>query len=305
MTQSTSRRKGRCHQPKRVQVHDEEGWTHITTTERKTFNKHCLPPIKDLLIPAEAPDGLTFKNLKKQFESHKRGWEESRTWQTMKAALDSGLIAGAGSRVDNCVCVGLGSPSGFLRGGWVDRRAVSLYQLAALVTMLEYFGAFLCSIFLTSVGLARPLGVDRIWNFAKELTGRQIRRSIAHQDTLPTAIKDCYAQDPVFNTLDKQLLESHGIRVVEHPEAFTLINERTFLYSPGAERVHILDMLPSNPALFFGGPLDGENILRLPDDKEKILSEFLNTRRLMLLPPFDPNIPAFWKSSLFWRPEDS
>ncbi|OJD14359.1 hypothetical protein AJ78_05294 [Emergomyces pasteurianus Ep9510] len=266
ITQSTSRRKGRFHQPKRVQIHDEDGWTHITTTQRTTFNKGCLPPIKDLLLPAEAPDGLTFKKLKKQFEWHKRGWEESQSWQTMKAALDGGLLAGVARKMDNCVCVGLGSPSGFLRGGWVDRRTVSLYQLAALVTMLEYF---------------------------------------AQQDSLPPIIKDCYAQDPVFNTLDKQLLESQGVRVVQHPEAFTLINERTFLYSPGAERVHILDMLSSNPALFFGGPLDGENLIRLPDEKEEVLSQFLNTRRLMLLPPFDPNIHAFWKSSLFWRPEDS
>jgi hypothetical protein len=42
------------------------------------------------------------------------------------------------------VCVGLGSPSGFLRGGWVDRRAVSMYQLAALASILKWIGSFLC-----------------------------------------------------------------------------------------------------------------------------------------------------------------
>lgn len=42
------------------------------------------------------------------------------------------------------VCIGLGSPSGFLRGGWVDRRAVSMYQLAALASILEWIGSFLC-----------------------------------------------------------------------------------------------------------------------------------------------------------------
>ncbi|QSS53388.1 SRR1 superfamily domain-containing protein [Histoplasma capsulatum var. duboisii H88] len=266
MVQSACRRKGQYRQPKRVQVHDEEGWTHITTTQRTTSNKLCLPPIKDLLVPAEPPDGLTFKKLKKQFQWHKRCWEESQSWQAIKAALDNGLLAGAASRIDNCVCVGLGSPSGFLRGGWVDRRAVSLYQLAALVTMLEYF---------------------------------------ANENILLTSVKDCSAQDPVFNTLDKQLLESTGIRVVEHPAAFTLINDRTFLYSPGAERVHLLDMLASNPTLFFGGPLDDGTLVGLPDDNKGVLSGFLDTRRSMSLPPFDPNINAFWKSSLFWRPGDT
>lgn len=40
----------------------------------------------------------------------------------------------------NIVCLGLGSLSGLLRGGWVDRRNVSLYQLAALVSIIEFFG---------------------------------------------------------------------------------------------------------------------------------------------------------------------
>ncbi|KAL2375514.1 hypothetical protein RJZ90_008046, partial [Blastomyces dermatitidis] len=281
-TQPTCRRKGKFRQPRRVQVHDEEGWTHITTTNRTASNKLCvLSPIKDLLDPAESPDGLTFQKLKKQFEWHKRCWEESQSWQALKAALDNELLTGPASKVDNCVCVGLGSPSGFLRGGWVDRRAVSLYQLAALVTMLEYFGAFLNGVYQHYPG-SDP-GVD----------------------TPSISIKDCSAQDPVFNALDKQLLEYAGIRVVQHPAAFTLINERTFLYAPGAERVHILDMLSSNPALFFGGTLDDENLVRLPDDNEQVLLRFLKTRRSMLLPPFDPNIHSFWKSSLFWRPEES
>lgn len=38
------------------------------------------------------------------------------------------------------VCIGLGSPSGFLRGGWVDRRAVSMYQLAALRSIMSWIG---------------------------------------------------------------------------------------------------------------------------------------------------------------------
>ncbi|EEH42533.2 uncharacterized protein PADG_07353 [Paracoccidioides brasiliensis Pb18] len=266
MRQSSARRKGRSCQPKRVQVHDDDGWTHITTTRHATANKPCLPPVRDVLAPAEAPDGLSLKTLKKQFEWHKKVWEESQSWKTLREVLGTALSTGALRTIDKCVCVGLGSPSGFLRGGWVDRRAVSLYQLAALVTILEYF---------------------------------------AWEDTPSNAIKDCYAQDPVFNMLDKQLLESVGVHVVEDPKAFALINEGTFLYSPGAERSHLLVMLSSNPALFFGGPLDGENLVRLPDTREDVLSGFLKSRRSMLLPPFDSNVNAFWMTSLFWRSEDT
>ncbi|KAK2782344.1 hypothetical protein FQN53_009778 [Emmonsiellopsis sp. PD_33] len=287
MHQPSARRKGKSRPPKRIQIHDEEGWTHVTTTSRRT--PAHLPSVADVLVPAEAPDGLTLKRLKKQYEWHKKCWEESQTWEKIRQALENGMMTSATNQIDNCVCVGLGSPSGLLRGGWVDRRVVSLYQLAALATILEYF---------------------------------------AHEDTPSRPIQQCYAQDPVFNTLDKQLLESIGILVVQDPEAFSLVNERTFLYSPGAERSHLTEILASDPTLFFGGPLDDSNPARLydislepkrnpsirfkltyiaprPDKGEDVLSRFLTTRRSMLLPQFDPNIPAFWMTSLFWKPEDT
>ena len=70
----------------------------------------------------------------------------------------------------------------------------------------------------------------------------------------------CFAQDPVFNSLDKELLSSLNIEVVEHPGAFKSVNEHTFLYAPGAERAHLLDLLPLKPAMFFGGPLETSSI---------------------------------------------
>ncbi|PGG98392.1 hypothetical protein AJ80_09542 [Polytolypa hystricis UAMH7299] len=264
---------------KRIQIHDSDGWTHIATTTtssssgRRTKKKrgkprpHHFPHVQDLLIPAEAPHDLTPKKLKRDFEWHKQRWEASESWSALRQALDSsGLDGGGGGgvvrgvKVDTCVCVGLGSLSGLLRGGWVDRRSVSLDQLAALVCLVEY----LC---------------------------------VSSATTLK-----CYAQDPVFNALDKQLLESLGFTVVEHPAAFELVNERTFLYCPGAERSHLVDILPSNPILFFGGPLESEPAPVVVGEGEgEVLASFLETRRSMRLPPFEPNEHAFWKTGLFWK----
>jgi hypothetical protein len=70
------------------------------------------------------------------------------------------------------------------------------------------------------------------------------------------AVGKCYAQDPVFNNMDKDLLASVGIEIVQDPAAFELVNERTLLFAPGAERTHLMQLLPKEPALFFGGPLD-------------------------------------------------
>ena len=65
-----------------------------------------------------------------------------------------------------------------------------------------------------------------------------------------------FAQDPVFNNMDKELLNFVGVEVVEDPEAFSLVSEHTFLYAPGAERTHLARLLSKNPVLFFGGPLE-------------------------------------------------
>jgi hypothetical protein len=56
--------------------------------------------------------------------------------QASSVAADE-TSAAARNPIDAIVCIGLGSPSGFLRDGWVDRRSVSLYQLAALASIKD------------------------------------------------------------------------------------------------------------------------------------------------------------------------
>lgn len=49
--------------------------------------------------------------------------------------------------------------------------------------------------------------------------------------------ENVYAQDPAFNELDRALLSSLDIRVVEHPQAFDLIGASTFVFAPHCERL--------------------------------------------------------------------
>lgn len=182
---------------KRLQVTDDDGWTHITSggnvrrVVRSTAqsanagargvnnNDHDSQDNGDsydmtssdtendevpvYLLPAEAPSGLTEEALQRDFDTHRRTWETSETCQALLEKLgelrrdlcgsktildshvqeDSGLssslllesLASTDLYLDAIVCIGLGSPSGFLRGGRIDRRTVSLYQLAALVSI--------------------------------------------------------------------------------------------------------------------------------------------------------------------------
>ena len=154
--------------PKRTQVTDDDGWTHVAsggnvrrvmrtrprgTTEIKESESGISSnhPEEPTLTPAEAPGRLTLSELQAQFQTHRERWEGSESWTKLTSVLDERLkraqeqastsdatsSAPARCPVDAIVCIGLGSPSGFLRDGWVDRRSVSLYQLAALASIKD------------------------------------------------------------------------------------------------------------------------------------------------------------------------
>ncbi|KAE8349076.1 hypothetical protein BDV28DRAFT_141997 [Aspergillus coremiiformis] len=135
-----SNRKKNLHHHKRLEVTDPSGWTHVTAggksarrALRTTQQHHDSPEPGErsqILVPAEAPTQLTWEGLQAQFRTYRERWEGSESWRVVEAQLSS-------VRVDRIVCIGLGSPSGFLKGGWVDRRSVSMYQLAGLVSVLD------------------------------------------------------------------------------------------------------------------------------------------------------------------------
>jgi len=124
------------------------GTTEIKESESGISSNH---PEEPTLTPAEAPGRLTLSELQAQFQTHRERWEGSESWTKLTSVLDERLkraqeqastsdatsSAPARCPVDAIVCIGLGSPSGFLRDGWVDRRSVSLYQLAALASIKD------------------------------------------------------------------------------------------------------------------------------------------------------------------------
>jgi hypothetical protein len=151
---------------KRLQVTDDDGWTHVTTggnarrtmrgtkgSKKGTFSSDrtgVTTAAQDIesgpvLSPAEAPARLTLEDLQAQYATHRDTWTGSETWNKLEKFLNERVQAaqdassGLGA-VDRIVCIGLGSPSGFLRDGWVDRRSVSMYQLAALERIKKRLG---------------------------------------------------------------------------------------------------------------------------------------------------------------------
>ncbi|PWY90876.1 hypothetical protein BO70DRAFT_328931 [Aspergillus heteromorphus CBS 117.55] len=166
----SSRKKPSPSNHKRQQITDSSGWTHVTTnqnarrcarttstTSSPNSNSNPNPnpnshPQKHqtqqqqqqqqqqeqqqeqqaiTLHPASAPPNLTLPDLQSQLTHYTRKYASSATSRAVTETLcgQRALL----QSVDNIVCIGLGSLSGLLRGGWVDRRNVSLFQLAALV----------------------------------------------------------------------------------------------------------------------------------------------------------------------------
>ncbi|KAL4920851.1 hypothetical protein BDW62DRAFT_151257 [Aspergillus aurantiobrunneus] len=221
-------------QHKRLQVSDSSGWTHVTTTKSaRRIHRNPNPnpdqgddELLEPLVPAEAPAKTTLSDLQRQLGLYKGRWEESAAWGSVVEGLRRGLPLLSGREGESkdedqddvsIVCIGLGSPSGFLRGGWVDRRAISMYQLAALVSAMGW--------------------IEK------------------HIPSTEPGVK-VYAQDPVFNTHDVSLLDSLNITVLTHPSAFEKVTSRTLLFCPGAERRHLEILLARDPAIVFGGPLE-------------------------------------------------
>ncbi|KAF5855517.1 hypothetical protein ETB97_009079 [Aspergillus alliaceus] len=142
-----SNRKRNLNYHKRLEVTDSSGWTHVTASGKSarrvlhTSQKHHgnteQGEQSQILVPAEAPTNLKLEDLQTQFQGYRQRWEGSESWRVVEGTLSS-----ATAKVDRMVCIGLGSPSGFLKGGWVDRRSVSMYQLAGLVSVLDLLRKF-------------------------------------------------------------------------------------------------------------------------------------------------------------------
>lgn len=100
------------------------------------------------------------EELRAQFQTCREKWVDSDAWgrieEVVRARVKGGDVSSsldgaadegegevdsqeANQSIDTIISIGLGSPSGFLKGGWVDRRTVSMYQLAALVSLQDLY----------------------------------------------------------------------------------------------------------------------------------------------------------------------
>lgn len=87
-----------------------------------------------------------------------------------------------------------------------------------------------------------------------------------------------------------------GITVVEHPVGFESVTRNTLLFCPGAERKHLELVLPSNPGVLFGGPLE--------NTESDVIQNFVGKMGSRALEPFTSHEHAFWMTRLYFREEE-
>lgn len=109
---------------------DISGWTHVVKGIKG--NKPHVNPME--LKPTEIPNGMTIPKLLDRFYQCQEAWTASDCWVKLKRIVENRILPAKGVQITRCVCLGLGSLSG------VGRRETSLYQLAALLSVLDILG---------------------------------------------------------------------------------------------------------------------------------------------------------------------
>ncbi len=114
-------------------------------------------------------------------------------------------------------------------------------------------------------------------------------------------------QDPMFNRLDEEFLQSLGYSILPTPEAFQELTSGTFLFAPHLEWPNYIQALrKATPSLCIGNSVreylesshetHGSKELRI----EETLQEFLERSETVDMPVFDR---ALWymSTSIYWR----
>ena len=116
-------------------------------------------------------------------------------------------------------------------------------------------------------------------------------------------IKHVYVQDPVFNSLDETFLRSLGYNVVFTPEAFTKIDESTFLFAPHLEwPVYYTALQNVSPRLCIGNNMQeylGSPFEKTSAEARDVFRDFVDKYSSSPMPDFER---SSWceSTSIYW-----
>jgi hypothetical protein len=228
----TSRKKRPSH-AKRQEVIGEDGWTRVVTTAKKRDVDTLTASFAREGYngwPTEASEDMTIDLVTSRFNILKRRWLLSASHAALCAALKRQLPPPLVQNVSGDTAENqhssrsvsrtflLGSGSfSSLHFGSTSRQYVSVLQLAVFVSLTEAIEA-------------------------------------AQGEGLKVKM---YAQEPMYNTLDKEFLKSLGIDAMPVSEGWAVLDQsgkdgHVFVYAPGAESEVAVKVFAASPAFYLG-----------------------------------------------------
>jgi len=147
----TSHKKKSTHN-KRKEVVDENGWTEVTSLPLRES-----PPVRtrggaqgaNPLIHVDEPfeeswpfeAGNTHAKLQEKYEKIEEKWLASHSWVVLKQTLKDRILP-ENPRIDNCVVLGTGSPTGVrvTKTSVYHRHDVALFQIAIFKSIADVIG---------------------------------------------------------------------------------------------------------------------------------------------------------------------
>ena len=142
MPHSNRKKKG-SQRPKRAEVTDDDGWTHVTSTrpirpfanlELEVGHNWSDRGAWTKIYVEEAPPSVTVETLTEQYKRAKEKFLQSSSWKKLQQDLRKNALHDE-LAVETCVCFGLGSPSA--PRYQMDRRDVAVYQLACFLAIVD------------------------------------------------------------------------------------------------------------------------------------------------------------------------
>ncbi|KAL8683216.1 MAG: hypothetical protein Q9186_000828 [Xanthomendoza sp. 1 TL-2023] len=298
-----TRKKPPFKHPKRLELTDLSGWTHIIKG-LKTFhlNNPSLPT--NPLQPPEVPQSQTLTDLQASHARYRDQWLSSPCYQHIRKLFTEEVISSLyeekgkeKGKIDRCIILGLGSLSNGRRSSW--------WQLVFLETILALLPASNPS---TSAPTPDPLS---------DPTHQQ--KKISTTDHPPVNV---FIQDPIFNTLDHEFLASLGYTILTHPSALAEITSSTFLFAPHLEIEIYAQALGGveQPALCVGTDLtecldrwstgrggrgdDDDEDERRVSRGNRVFEKYLGATMSRCLPEFERDDWMYFTNVIWRRPVD-
>jgi hypothetical protein len=151
----TSRKKKPAQRPKRVEIEDEYGWTHVGLSDafKRLENKPVVTgagyrasdPAPEIpynkynftLGPSEIIPGVTLESTQRSLKKHETKWLSSPAYVALKKSLTQCFRADR--EIKNAVIFGSSTMTGTVNG-WIMRHDVSLTQMAVFKSAVAVLG---------------------------------------------------------------------------------------------------------------------------------------------------------------------